>query len=130
MLQRIRDHVKAFKPQEQITYEEWTFISDRAISAKKFLDENNQVYVMLAQSLKDAESTVLENRVLEVREERTVSELFKKVFIYPKQMQLDELVGQIKLIRNLFRECQSWIDMKKMYEKQEANGKITIDHGR
>jgi hypothetical protein len=125
--QRIRDQKRNFKPQQNITFEEWTNISDRALTAKNFLKDTNPIYLAMKESVDYAKKLVLENRIHEVREEHTISENLKKIFVTPQKVQVDELVGQIKFVEDLFSELNSWIDLKKELEKKEADGSIVID---
>jgi len=130
MKQRIRDAKRNFKPLQKISYDEWESIRTRSLSATKFFDDSNIVYRSMKDGLDEAMDIITENRLREVREEHTVSDTFKKVFITPKKIQDDELVGQIKFIKDLFRELQSWIDFKKEIEEQEADGSIVIERNK
>lgn len=127
MLERLRDKKLFHKPQQRITTEQWEEIKDRASKATSFMKYDNLVCDLLRQALMEAESIVLENRVKEVREEVTVSEQLKKVFITPQKIQFDELVGQIKFIRDFFAELKSWIDFHDQMLKKEADGIIVIE---
>jgi CHASE3 domain sensor protein len=84
---------------------------------------------MFQNELKSAEEIVLTNRVHEVREVKVISEFLQKIFTTSKEEQTDELVGQIKFIREFLAEVQSWIDRKVELERMEAAGEITIDRG-
>lgn len=126
MIQRFRDLKKEFKPQGHISYNEWKDILDRFTVAKKFLSPDNPLYVLMQEDLKKGEDIIIENRIREVHDITQVTDTLKKVFITKRQIQIDELVGQIKYLRDLFRELQSWIDIKQQLEKEEADGKITI----
>jgi predicted DNA-binding antitoxin AbrB/MazE fold protein len=127
MFKRTRDVKRNFKPLQKVSFQEWEDIQDKAIYAKKFFDKKNIVYLRMQESLDEAINIITENRVHEVREEHTISETFKKVFITPKKIQDDELVGQVKFIKNLFAELQSFIDIKEDIEKKEAEGSIIIE---
>lgn len=126
-VQRLRDFKRYTKPQQKISFEEWEQIKERALKAKTFFKEDNLIYTTLKQSLTDAENIILENRVKEVRDVHTISDTLKKIFITSREIQYDELVGQIKFIRTFLAELQSWVDFKSTLEKQEANGKILIE---
>lgn len=128
-IKRIRDGKRYFKPQQKITFEEWEEITDRAAQAEVFF-KLNRVTNTLKDSLSDAESMILENRVREVHEEHTIAEGLKKIFITPKKIQDDELVGQIKFIRSYFAELKTWIDFKADLEKKEADGVISIERSK
>lgn len=125
---RIRDQIRKLKPQGVITYEEWQQISDNASRASAFLSEKNPVYLTLKEDLDNARETLLENRLREYREfQYSTASLLRKIFTTPKKVQVDELTGQYKYIKSLLEEVESWISIKKDYERQEADGVITID---
>ncbi len=127
MIQRVRDVVRNIRPQETISYEEWQDIMDRFARATQFLDEKNPIYITFQEDLKNAENIVLENRIHEVQEVKTITKAFKKIFLTPREEQLNELVGQVKYLRGILAEINSWITRKEELEKQEADGRITID---
>lgn len=126
VFKRTRDFIRNVKPVGQITYEEWQDIVDRYTEAKKFMSDKGKIVALMKEDLKNAEDVVLENRFHEVREERTIIDTLKKIFIVPKEEQLNELVGQVKLLRGYLKEIQSWIDRKEKLEKDEADGRIII----
>lgn len=125
IFKRTRDFIRNVKPVGHVSYEEWQDIVERYSEAKKFLSSKGKIISLMRDDLKNAENIVLENRVHEVQEERSF-ETFKKVFITPKEEQLNELVGQIKLLRGYIKELESWIERKETLERQEADGKIII----
>lgn len=126
MIKRVRDKLRNWRVQDVIAFEEWSDIESRYAEAASFIKEENQAYQILLAELREAESIILDNRVHEVREVRFISELMQKVFVIPKEEQLNELVGQIKFIRGYLAELQSWIDRKLQLEKEEADGRIII----
>jgi transcriptional accessory protein Tex/SPT6 len=129
MIKRVRDVFRGLKPIGNISYEEWQAVCDRATSASRFCDDKNEIYTLLKDELKKAEDIILENKIHEVHDIKKISNVFRKVFIFTKKEQVDELVGQIKLIRRLLEEAKSWIETKENMEKMEADGKIIIDRG-
>lgn len=125
MIQRVRDKVRSFKPQQVISFKDWSIINDKAAKASRFLSEDNVLYQTLIAELKSAQDIILENRVHEVREIRIIGEI-QKIFITGREEQMNELVGQVKFIKNFLAELQSWIDLKNQLQKQEADGSIII----
>ena len=125
IVNRIRDKVRSFKPQQVISFKDWHHINDRAVQAEKFLAEDSVMYQTFQYELQNAQNIVMENRVHEVREIRDIGDI-KKIFITPKEEQINELVGQIKFIKTFLAELQSWIDYKRELEHKEANGSIVI----
>ena len=127
MLKRVRDKIQAFKPIERVRIEDWEDIKDRASVAEKLLKEDNPALIVLQETLKNAEDSILENRIRKVQEVYTITDSFKKIFTTSKKLQDDELVGQIKFIRSFLAELESWVIRKKELEKLEAEGKVEIE---
>jgi hypothetical protein len=125
LFRRTRDVMRQnLKPQEHISIEEWEEITDRYADAKRF--KSGKVYSLLKEELAHAEELVMLNRIHEVREVKVISEAFQKIFTTPKREQVDEVVGQVKFIRGLLKEIDSWIERKESLEKLEGDNKITI----
>lgn len=129
MIQRIRDAQKFFRPQGQISFEEWQDITDKYAYAKKFMSDTNPIYTEMKAQLQEAESDIMENRLREVHNFDFDTNLgaIRRMFITPKKLQDDETVGQIKFLRAFFAKLESWMAIKEDYEKKEANGLLTID---
>lgn len=127
-VQRIRDAKRYFKPQQKITFEEWEQISRRAAEGQAFF--KSEMYQVLLGTLNDSQDIILENRLREVQEEHIVTESFKKVFITPKKIQDDEIIGQFKFIRSFLAEVKTWVDFKKELEEKEAQGTISIERSK
>ena len=127
MLKRVRDKIQTFKPIERVKIEDWEDIKDRASVAEKLLKEDNPALIVLQETLKNAEDSILENRIRKVQEVYTITDSFKKIFTTSKKLQDDELVGQIKFIRSFLAEVESWVARKKELERLEAEGKVEIE---
>lgn len=127
VFKRTRDFVRNMRPVGKITAVEWNDIVDRYNFAKKFLDVKNHAYNLMTADLENARDIILENRVHSVQDRKMITDSIMKVFITPKKEQLNELVGQYKYIKGFLKELQSWIERKETLEKEEAQGKITID---
>jgi hypothetical protein len=127
---RTRDVIRKLRPVGKISYEEWQDIQSRHNFAVTFLTDKNPVYNLLTEGLRKAEEVVLENRLHEVREVKKITDNLTKLFITPKQEQLDELVGQVKLINSILNEVKYWKSYKEELERLEGLGKIEIDRGK
>lgn len=125
MIKRVRDKLRNYRPQEVISYEDWSDIESRFSFASDFMRDDNPAYTILKSDLEQAREIVLHNRVHEVKEIRIIGEL-QKVFTTDKKEQMDELVGQIKYIEGYLGELQSWISRKVDLERLEGDGKIII----
>lgn len=143
MIRRLRDVKKGFgalKIKGTISYEQWQQIEDRARFAKVFLNPENPMYQILKEDLENAKNTIIEGRVRKVEEVRfqpaqmvgksLVPEQVKRIFTTPRKIQIDELAGQYKYIRDFLAQVQSWVDIKERYEKDEANGQLSIQRNR
>jgi hypothetical protein len=129
-IKRVRDFQRYRKPQQEVTYEQWEDVMAKYNSAVAFFKDSNMAKVVMEEDLKYAEDAILENRIREVREEHTITEMFKKTFITPKKVQDDELIGQIKFIRKYVATLQEWITIKEDFEQREANGQIVIQRNK
>lgn len=125
-VQRIRDAKRNQKPLQKVAFADWTQISDRALEAEQFF-KGGYINSMIIDSLKDAEDAIITNRVKEVKEITIISAAYKKIFTTPKKIQDDELVGQIKFIRQFLQELKTQIDYRDELLKKEANGEIAIE---
>jgi hypothetical protein len=123
---RIRDQAKHFRPQQKIIYNEWVNINTRAVQAEKFLSEKNPLFQIMAEDLELAENQILSG-VRETREENVISELIKRVKITPRQVNNDELVGQIKYISGYLKTLKMWVANRDDLIKKEADGVILIE---
>lgn len=122
---RIRDQKRYVRPQQTFSFSEWEDVSTKAAFAEAFLKEDNPLYLALRGKLVEAENTILDG-VREVREEYTVTDIFKKIFIKSKKARMDELVGQVQVLSTFLLEVQGWVAHKKELETKEANGEISI----
>lgn len=125
MIKRIRDLTKRVRPVQNISQPVWEDIEKRALIAEQI--KSSPAYDLLLENLNKAKDIVLENRVHEVQEHRTISKGLKKVFITPREEQLNELSGQIKFINLFMREIDQWINRKRDFEKMESEGSVTIE---
>lgn len=130
MIHRVRDKIRQFKPQQVISYKEWEFIQEQFRYASSFMQKDNPAYNILLEEIKNGEQIILENRIHEVREIRIISDIMQKIFITPRKEQLDELIGQLKFIKDYLTELQSWIDRKIELERLEGLGKVTINRNK
>lgn len=122
---RTRDKILRARSKEVVPFVTWRDIEERAQQAEIFFTGNSHVYKSMRQDLQEAENMVLTNRVKEVKQIKMVGDI-QKIFSIDKETQMNELVGQIKYIRDTLSELQSWIDRKADMERREANGEILI----
>lgn len=127
MINRVRDGKRYFKPQQKISFAEWEDIHERAAFSKAFFRSGNSVRELMEINLKEVEDMILENRIKEVHEEHTMSDVLKKIFITSRQVQVDEVTGQLKYIRSFLAEIKSWMDFEAELLRLEASGKISIE---
>lgn len=130
IFKRTRDRIINLRPQEKISFEEWEAITDKWAKATSFMKEENPLYQMMKVDLAEAENMIMENRLREVHEEHTITETFKKIFVTPKKIQDDEVIGQIKYLRDFLNELKSWIEFKEEAERKEGLGITVIERNR
>ena len=112
-----------------ISQVEYDQIIDEASVAKQLLTDEKFEFVrqILLSAKEYAKNSILENTVMDVAEEVTVSDRIKKIFRQPKKIQVDELSGQYKLVKKFFDELQGYIDTKDAMVAQIEAGTASID---
>lgn len=112
-----------------ISQEEFDKIADEAIAAEEMLTSDKFKFIreILLSAKEYAKTSIVENTIMEVSEEVTVSDRIKKIFTQPKKVQVDELSGQYKLVKKFFDELQGYIDTKKNLDDQINQETVVID---
>jgi hypothetical protein len=128
MFKRTRDKIPQTR-KKTIQPQVWQEIQDRADCADAILNGKKfkHFWGMVEQSKSYATETILYNRVLDTKEVHSVSDNFKKIFFTPKQVQVDELVGQIKLIKQLEDTLQGWLQTKRDFEAKMESGEVEVE---
>lgn len=127
MIQRMRDVKRGLRPQGKVLKDEWDQVISRFNYATRVMEDQSPLLALMQADLEKARQIVLENRVHEVQEIRTITKSLKKIFTTPREEQLNELVGQIKYIQSFLREMKTWIDHKEELERLEGLGVIQIE---
>jgi len=112
-----------------ISQVEYDQIIDEASVAKQLLTDEKFEFVrqILLSAKEYAKNSILENTVMDVAEEVTVSDRIKKIFRQPKKIQVDELSGQYKLVKKFFDELEGYIATKKNLEEQINSDQVIVD---
>ena len=76
------------------------------------------------------ENSILQNTIHDVREIVTLSDKLTRLFFTPKQLQVDEMVGQYKFIKKFFEDLNQFIKIKDDVEEAIAKGTVKIDDGK
>jgi antitoxin component YwqK of YwqJK toxin-antitoxin module len=113
----------------KITAEEWQIIQDNSKTAKLLLEAKRFSFFRdyLEQAANEVEQIILNNRVREVHEELTITDKLKRVFVTPKKIQKDELVGQYKFINQFMDFIQDVATKKELAEKMQDENKLIIE---
>lgn len=108
---------------------EYEKITDEAHVADELLNNERFAFVrdILLSAKEYAQTSIVENTVMKISEEVTVSENIKKIFTQPKKVQVDELSGQYKLVQKFFDELQGYIDIKNEVEDKIAKELVEVD---
>lgn len=128
MKKKIAYDNKRFYKKTIISKEEYDKIVDEGAVAFEILNDERFEFVrLLLQTPRDyARESILNNTITDVSEEVTVSESIKKIFSRKRKDQVDELVGQYKVINKFFADLQDRIDTKEQLERGIANDTIVI----
>lgn len=116
-------------PKTIITAEEWETIESQAKAAEAILTQKRFKFFIdyLTQAQSEIERMIWNGTIREVREEMTISETLKKVFITPKKEQVQELIGQHKFIGQMLSFLNNAILSKKEAEELEEKHRLTIE---
>lgn len=121
-----------FMPKTTISVEEWEQIEAKSKAAKLILEEKRFSFLIdyLKSAKADIERIILNNTVREVREEVTITDQLKRIFVTPRKQQLDELAGQYKLLEQLFNFLHQTVNLKEEAERLEDKHKLVIERSR
>lgn len=113
----------------KISQEEYDRITEEAHAAEELLTNDRFAFAknILLSAKNYAQTSIVENTIMDVSEEVTISKSIKKIFTQPKKVQVDELSGQYKLVNKYLNELQEYIDLKNSIEQQIAEDKVVID---
>jgi len=122
------DNKRVFK-KSRISQEEYDKILTEASIAKQVLSDDKFQFIrdILLSAQEYAQTSIIENTVMEVSDEVTISERIKKIFTQTKKVQVDELSGQYKLVKKFFRELEEYIKTRDDIRTQVADDKVIID---
>ncbi len=112
-----------------ISQEEFDKITEEAVVAEELLNKDRFKFIreILLSAQEYAQTSIVENTIMDVSEEVTVSDRIKKIFTQPKKVQVDELSGQYKLVKKFFDELQGYVNIKASIDNQIAIGTVVVD---
>lgn len=112
-----------------ISEAEYDTVLAEAAAAHEILNEPRFEFVrnILEQARDYASTSIIENTVMDVTEEVTISDQLKRLFRQPKKVQVDELSGQYKLVKKFFNELQDYIDTKDSLLDKVANDEVIVE---
>jgi len=122
------DNKRVFR-KTKISQEEYDKILTEASTAYQVLTDEKFEFVreILLSAKKYAQTSIVENTIMKVSEETTISDRVKKIFTQSKKVQVDELSGQYKLVNKFFKELRDYIKIKDEIKAQVADDKVIID---
>lgn len=112
-----------------ITQEEVDQISSQALAASEILSDARFQFVRdyLNNQSSYVEKTILENTIHDVREIVTISDKLTRLFFTPKKVQVDELCGQYKFIKQFFADMEQMIQIKKDLDEAIIAGSVKVN---
>jgi len=115
-----------------ISKKEFEEIQDQAAAATDLLESPRFQFFRdyLKSTSGYVEESILNNTVRDVKEIVTINDRLTKMFFTPKKIQVDELVGQYKLIKKLYADLQQFIVIKKDLDSEIAAGRVKVDDGK
>jgi hypothetical protein len=124
---RRRTRRSPFKKQT-ISQEEYDRISEQSSAAQELLDDERFSFwrEYLRNKRDSIAQLILENSITEVKEVVTFSDKLKRIFTTPKKVQVDELVGQYKLVGELLDDLQQTASLKEEVDQALARKAIVL----
>lgn len=114
-----------------ITQDEYHEVEARSVAANELLnDERFQFFRdMLSNQEKYAEDTVLNNTIREYQEVVPISDKIQRIFKTPKKVQVDELAGQYKLIKQQRADLEFYANEFAMLTEAIENKQVVVEGG-
>lgn len=111
----------------QLTQQEYDKIRDQSESAQAFLESATFDFIReyLENATSSIEHSILNNTVKDVTERVTIGQTIKDFFT-PKEVQVDELVGQYKFINRFIGDMQAYANQIKDLDQQIEKGRVKI----
>lgn len=111
-----------------VSKEEYDGIANKASASKYFLENDRFKFILdyLGNATADIEQKIISNQILEVHEEHTITDKIKRLFITPKQGQVDELRGVYKWIKKFLADLEYYSQLKKEMDDEVAKGKVVL----
>lgn len=113
----------------KVSAEEWEKIDQEASAAKYFLTHPRFQFIRdyLNDSMESAKDLIVENRIVDSREEITISQRIRRILYKPKDSEINETVGKYKAIKKFLSDMQNFVNNREDLIKQENAKKITIE---
>jgi hypothetical protein len=115
--------------QASISREEQKRIMDEATAALELLEDDRFQFFRdyLNNQLQYIQNSILNNTVRDVREVVPITEKLTRIFFTPKKVQVDELVGQYKLINQLLDNLKQLVSLQEELSDQLANQRVVVN---
>ena len=112
----------------KISESDWNKIESEASGSRYFLENKRFDFIRdyINTSLKEIEQKIINNQIKDVKEELTISSSLKRIFFTSKKVQIDELSGAYKWIKEFLLNLDRKVKLIGELEKAEEKGKVTI----
>lgn len=114
-----------------ISLEEYNQVEATSLAAKEFLnDERFQFIRNLYQNhLKYAEETLLNDSIREYQDVTSLTDKITRIFKVPKKVQVDELRGQYKWLKQFVADVEYMAGLKDQYDEGIEKGMVIFEPG-
>lgn len=115
----------------QITQEEYQKVEEQSLAAKELLEDPRFEFLRtyIQNSITSAEQTILNNTLREVQEVVPISEKVTRIFKTPKKVQVDELAGQYKWVKQFQDDLKYFASQQEELDAGIESGVVKFEGG-
>lgn len=112
----------------KITQDQYKDAEDKSAAAREFLEDDRFAFIrqLLTNPRDYAKDSILNNAIKEVSEVHPISDKITRILKTPKKVQVDELIGQYKLVNKFFADVQYYTTEKEELDKAISSKTVLV----
>ena len=114
-----------------ISLEEYNDVEKTSLAAKELLEDERFKFLRdyLTNGATSAETQILNNAIREYQDVVPLTEKVTRIFKTPKKVQVDELAGQYKWIKQFLSDMEHLASLKDQYDEGVESGLVILEGG-